>query len=66
MDAEVKDKILSSPKAKKLASWAPPDIRLKDIRKAIGSDLSDEQLLLRLLNPDPEVKAKLRPLYGGD
>jgi oxaloacetate decarboxylase alpha subunit len=66
MDAEVKDKILSSPKAKKLASWAPPDIRLKDIRKAIGSDLSDEQLLLRLLNPDPEVKTKLRPLYGGD
>ncbi|MEJ2098793.1 MAG: hypothetical protein P8X68_02295, partial [Desulfobacterales bacterium] len=66
MNAEVKDKILSSPKAKKLASWAPPDISLTDIRKAIGLDLSDEQLLLRLLNPDPEVKAKLRPLYGGD
>jgi oxaloacetate decarboxylase alpha subunit len=66
MDLEVKDKILSSPKAKKLANWAPPDISLKDIRKAIGSKLSDEQLLLRLLNPDAEVKAKLRSLYGGD
>jgi oxaloacetate decarboxylase alpha subunit len=66
MDAEVKDKILRSSKAKKLANWAPPDISLKDIRRAIGPGLSDEQLLLRLLNPDPEVKAKLRPLYGGD
>ena len=66
MDLEVKDKILSSAKAKKLANWAPPDISLKDIRKAIGSGLSDEQLLLRLLNPDGEVKAKLRTLYGGD
>jgi oxaloacetate decarboxylase alpha subunit len=65
MDEEVKDKILSSPKAKKLAGWAPPDISLEDIRKTIGSDLSDEHLLLRLLNPDAEVKGKLRPLYGG-
>jgi oxaloacetate decarboxylase alpha subunit len=65
MDQEVKDKILSSPKAKKLAGWAPPDISLEDIRKTIGSNLSDEQLLLRLLNPDAEVKGKLRPLYGG-
>lgn len=66
MDPEVKNKILSSPKAKKLANWAPPDISLKDIRKEIGFGLSDEQLLLRLLNPDGEVKAKLRSLYGGD
>lgn len=66
MDTEVKDKILSSPKAKKFANWAPPDISLNDIRKEIGSDLSDEQLLLRLLNPDAKVKAKLRPLYGGN
>jgi oxaloacetate decarboxylase alpha subunit len=66
MDAEVKDKILGSPKAKKLANWAPPDISLNDIRKEIGSDLSDEQLLLRLLNPDADVKSKLRPLYGGN
>ena len=66
MDAEVKDKILSLPKANKLANWAPPDISLTDIRKAIGGELSDEQLLLRLLNPDAEVKAKLRALYGGE
>jgi oxaloacetate decarboxylase alpha subunit len=65
MDQEVKDKILGSPKAKKLMSWAPPDVRLQDLRKEIGATLSDEQLLLRLLNPDAEVKIKLRRLYGG-
>jgi oxaloacetate decarboxylase alpha subunit len=65
MDQDVKDKILSSPKAKKFLNWKPPDISLKDLRREIGSGLSDEQLLLRLLNPDAEVKEKLRRLYGG-
>jgi oxaloacetate decarboxylase alpha subunit len=65
MDQDVKDKILSSPKAKKFLNWKPPDISLKDLRREMGSGLSDEQLLLRLLNPDAEVKEKLRRLYGG-
>ena len=65
MDQDIKDKILSSPKAKKFLNWKPPDVSLKDLRREIGSDLSDEQLLLRLLNPDGEVKDKLRRLYGG-
>jgi oxaloacetate decarboxylase alpha subunit len=65
MDQNVKDKILGSPKAKKLLNWRPPDISLKDLRRGIGSHLSDEQLLLQLLNPDAEVKKKLRSLYGG-
>ena len=65
MDQDVKDKILSSPKAKRFLNWKPPDVSLKDLRREIGSGLSDEQLLLRLLNPDAEVKEKLRRLYGG-
>ncbi len=65
MDQNVKDKILGSPKAKKLLNWRPPDISLKDLRKEIGSHFTDEQLLLQLLNPDAEVKKKLRSLYGG-
>jgi oxaloacetate decarboxylase alpha subunit len=65
MDQDVKDKILSSFKAKKFLNWKPPDISLKDLRREIGPGLSDEQLLLRLLNPDAEVKEKLRRLYGG-
>jgi oxaloacetate decarboxylase alpha subunit len=66
MDQNAKDKILSSPKAKKLLNWKPPDITLKDLRWEIGSNLSDEKLLLLLLNPEPEVKKKLRRLYGGE
>ena len=65
MDPNIRDRILSSPKAKKFLNWKPPDVSLKDLRREIGAELSDEQLLLRLLNPDPEVKNKLRPLYGG-
>lgn len=65
MDQDVKDKILTLPKAKKFLNWEPPDVSLKNLRREIGAELSDEQLLLRLLNPDPEVKNKLRLLYGG-
>jgi oxaloacetate decarboxylase (Na+ extruding) subunit alpha len=66
MDQEAKDKILSSAKAKRFLNWSPPDVSLKALRKEIGSTLSDEALLLRLLNPDAEVKGKLRRLYGGN
>ena len=65
MDQDVKDKILTLPKAKKFLNWEPPDVSLRDLRREIGSDLSDEQLLLQLLNPEGEVKNKLRVLYGG-
>lgn len=64
MDEEAKDKILGSPKAKNLMNWTPPELSLKELQKEIGPELSDEQLLLRLLNPDGETKNKLRRLYG--
>jgi oxaloacetate decarboxylase alpha subunit len=64
MDQEAKDKILSTPKAKSLMNWAPPELSLKELRKEIGPELSDEQLLLQLLNPEGETKNKLRRLYG--
>ena len=64
VDENIKDKILSNPKAKKWLNWSVPEVTIDDIRKKIGSHLSDEELLVRLLNPQGEVADKLKELYG--
>jgi oxaloacetate decarboxylase alpha subunit len=64
VDQNVKDKILGSPRAKKFLHWKLPEITVADLRREIGQGLSDEELLLRLLNPEGEVKDKLDTLYG--
>ena len=64
VDQEVKEKILGSPKAKKWLKWKVPEITVADLRREIGSGLSDDELLLQLLNPQGEVKTKLNTLYG--
>src|SRR3989304_434409 len=48
MDANVKDKILSRPRAKELAQWKHPQMSLKELRQKLGGPgVSDEELLLR-------------------
>lgn len=64
INQNVKDKILSLPRAKQFINWKLPDVSLKEVRREIGATLSDEDLLVRLLNPDTEVSHKLRRLYG--
>ncbi len=64
MDQNVKDKILSSPKAKKYLNWKIPEITAEELRREIGPGLSDEDLLLQLLDPRGEVKRKVDVLYG--
>ena len=64
MDQNVKDKILSSPRAKKWLNWKMPEITVEELRRAIGPGLSDEELLLQLLDPRGEVRDKLDALYG--
>lgn len=64
MDLNVKDKILSSPKVKKWLNWRLPEITVEDLRREIGQGLSDDELLVQLLDPHGEVKDKLDVLYG--
>ena len=64
VDQNVKDKILGSPKAKKFLNWKLPEVTVEDLRQQIGLGLSDDELLLRLLDPQGEVKDKLHILYG--
>ena len=63
LDENIKDKVLSTPKAKRWLNWHVPEITANDIRRKIGSDLTDEALLIKLLNPEGEVAEKLKELY---
>ena len=64
IDQNVKDKVLTSPKAKKLLNWKVPEVTVEDLRREVGPGLTDDELLLQLLDPQGEVKNKLNTLYG--
>ena len=60
MDAGVKDKILSRPRAKEWANWSVPDMSLAEVRRKVGgTNVSDEELILRVIAGDPAVDAML-------
>ena len=60
MDAGVKDKILTRPRAKEWANWSVPDMSLEEVRRKVGgSNVSDEELVLRVIAGDPAVDAML-------
>jgi oxaloacetate decarboxylase alpha subunit len=60
MDANVKDKILSRPRANAWAGWTPPDLSLKEVRQKFGATgVSDEELILRVIAGEAAVKAML-------
>lgn len=58
IDQNVKDKILSAPRAKELANWQPQGRfkPLEEIRNEVGPDLSDDELLLKIMVPGRPVK----------
>jgi oxaloacetate decarboxylase (Na+ extruding) subunit alpha len=50
MAADIKDKILSRPRAKEWAKWTPPDLSLKEVRRKYGGPgVMDEELVLRVI-----------------
>lgn len=65
MDPDLRDKILSRPRARALAAWEPPQLTLQELRARHGGPgVSDEQMLLGLeVSPD-EIAAMraARPL----
>jgi len=56
VNENVRDKILSKPRAKELAS-EPPPTSLRDLRKKFSPSLSDEEFLLRATMPAEQVDA---------
>ena len=58
MDPDVKDKILSRPRAREWEGWVPPEPTLQEVRNKFGGPgVSDEELLLRVFAGIDEVKA---------
>ncbi|WP_067903115.1 hypothetical protein [Nocardia vaccinii] len=55
LDQNVLDKIMAGPKAKTYAEWEPPQPELPELRKKFGGNISDDELILRLLVPERDI-----------
>jgi len=58
IDPNVMDRIMSLPKAKEFINWKPQGYEkpVEELRREIGPDLSDDDLLLKLLIPGKPAK----------
>ena len=60
MDPEVKDKILSRPRAREWESWTWPEPSLDEVRRKFGGPgISDEELVIRVVAGPDSVKEML-------
>jgi len=55
VNQDVRDRILSTDRAKQLAKWERPNPSLDEIKKGFKKGISDEELLLRYMNSKEEV-----------
>jgi pyruvate carboxylase len=58
IDKNVVDRIMGLPQARNLRNWKPAgyDKSVEELRREIGPELSDDELLLRILIPGGQVK----------
>lgn len=56
-DQNAMDRILSTPRAKDFVDWTPPQPSLEELRKDFGGNVSDDELILRLLVPEKDIAA---------
>jgi len=59
VDPDVKDKILSSPRGRQYLAWTPPQPSVEDLRRKLGAQLSDDELLLQLMHPEEDIRGLL-------
>jgi oxaloacetate decarboxylase alpha subunit len=58
MDPNIRDKILSRPRARELAGWVPPQPSVQAFRERLGgAGVSDDELLLRYFSSEEDVEA---------
>jgi oxaloacetate decarboxylase alpha subunit len=55
VDPDVRDRVLSSPRARQLVTWERPAPSLADVRRRYSPGTTDEELLLRFMTSDEEV-----------
>ena len=58
VDQNVVDRVMSLPRAKEFANWKPEGYfkSVEELRQEIGPELSDDELLLRILIPGKPIK----------
>lgn len=56
IDPKIMDMIMSSPRAKELRSYTPPQPSQEDLRKQYGTN-DDAEVLLKALVPEPDIAA---------
>ena len=56
IEPDILDRIMSAPRAKQVASTPPPQPTLQELRKELGSGLSDDDLFLRALVPESDIE----------
>ncbi len=59
VEQNVLDKIVSTPRGQELMAWKMPQPTAREIRKKLGSNLSDDELILRVLFPEEHVEATI-------
>jgi oxaloacetate decarboxylase alpha subunit len=57
MDPDVKDRILSRPRAREWVQWEQPQPSLHEIRQKYGASVSDEELIMRYFAGEDYVNA---------
>ena len=57
VDENLMDRIQSLPRTKEFINWERPRTSIEDIRRQIGADLTDDELLLLVLVPEDDFKA---------
>jgi oxaloacetate decarboxylase alpha subunit len=55
LDQNVLDTIMATPKAKSYKEWQAPQPSLSELRQRFGKDISDDELILRLLVPENDI-----------
>ncbi len=56
IEPDILDRIMNAPRAKQVANTPPPQPTLKELRKELGADLSDDELFLRALVPESDIE----------
>lgn len=65
VDPEVMDRIAQSPKYRELADWEHPNTTMADVRSRLGSQWTDEELLLRMISSESDLRAMERAEQTG-
>ena len=55
VEKDVMGKIMKLPRTKELLDWEPPHKSIEELREEVGSELSDEEFLLRVLSSNQQA-----------